>query len=176
MLVRLIVLGFLVAAAIAVYRAVRGHPRERLPGRWTELAGQSRVLGRVLDRRERVAALVGRVDSDYVEGLLQQIDALIKSLVELVEARLEMRAHVGDRSLHDVAEPLRLALEDTEERLAEAEEQVIDACDQLVAVAGVDANEALISARTRLEEQTERLRISVSSYDEARRIARGETE
>lgn len=176
MLVRLIILGFLVAAAVAVYRAVRGDPRERLPARWTRLAEESRVLRRVLDRRQRVAALVGRVENEYLTGLLAQIDALIESLAQLVEARQEMRAHVGERSLEVVAEPLRVALHDTEERLAEAEDQVVEACDQLVAIAGADANDALTSARDRLDEQTERLRVSVSSYDEARRIARGETE
>ncbi len=173
MLVRLIILGFLVAAGVAVYRFVR---RQRLPARWLESAEHSSTLRRVLERRGRVAALVRRTGDTYVGGLLSQTDTLIESLVELVDARTELREHVGERALGSIAEPLRLALTDIEARLAEAEAQVAEACDQVVAIAGADANQTLKTARARLDEQTERLRISVSSYDEARRIARGETE
>jgi hypothetical protein len=174
--IRLIILAFLVAGAFALYRVTRGAPRTRLPAEWDELADLSPSLRRILERRQRIVKLLARSKSDYANGLLNQIDSLIETLVELVRAQAEMRAHVGGRDLDQVAEPLRLALEDTDTRLAEAEEQVVEACDQVVAIASADATEAMASARTRLEDQTDRLRTSVKSYDEARRIARGETE
>ncbi len=175
-MIRIIILAFIVAGAFAVYRIVRGDRRTRLPPAWGEAAERSTVVSRVVERRARLAKLLRRTKNKFARGLLKQIDALIETLVELVEARIEMLAHVGDRRLDEVAEPLRLAVEDTNERLEEAEAQIIEACDQVLAILSANSTDAVASAKTRLEEQTDRLRTSVSSYEEARRIARGESE
>lgn len=146
MLIRLLLLGLAVGAAGMLWWKFRPDPLQKVPPEWRALGRSDADFRRGLQARRAVAALVSRGLAEGAGGLLGEVDAMLRSLARLVEARSALR---------DVSVAVPSALNATITRVTSALEAARDSAVVLVgqqATVGIGEAEATLrDARSDVE-------------------------
>jgi len=167
LLERLLLWGLRVAVVVAALWLLRRAVRNLPPWPWLWWGLRSARMRRVLATRGQIARLAhDKAGTPDAIGLLCDVDALVDSVVEMLQVRADLGPRDGMTTSGDVSARLQAALRKVDAHLDTAQRRLDDIRATLLEFAADRLHDALADARTRFHERAEQLGYTVDAHKE----------